>query len=704
MRKVSGGLAFFHSSIDLPCDTKDKALKSVCQNAVVVSVLLLADEHHHRLSSIILAVCAPVDEWHSHQSKVCRSAGECEEWVAEQASGGYGDHLQSILAGLASTETLQSAGFIVDSASASACSDGELISENDYATTYGSMLVALLAQRIRRCLWLTQGWPWSMSAILKGHGQERLLDRFIDDVRNFRELKNCSNKTKAAKDIEARHVFNKASNQQLIMAMRDRQQPGFLKDFVGVIKQHSRVAIGTQIVEDSFGTAKNARVVRTSSRYRKPERAMSSVLRHHVLDKRHRWLPIEADAPMYAKTARLGKDSFQPKVDRRSIEWAEVVSTSGATDWYSPKSENYSATTADLAMIKRALELGDANLMGNAWMGEIAGVSHNILLGVPSSEGVRWHHLLHHCDKSAVLAWPGVLSTIPGTGYNIFSHCTEAKGAAVIPVLNLEGLSACTFDWKAWAWVRRQPGVSARTLPVRMYAWITTGPSDALQTVARQCFWSLGRTSIEKFAGLRGAVIPEGSTLCEALIIAIQAILPGVSDDEVLQILQLRLCENDASSSLTEALLEVDDAAELLNRDDSQRLAQEAKSARSSRDAGAEFSKQYSAFHERVRPAAKPRARPSGKKQPRLPASISHSEAKKHIPPGTSIWRGLTRGEWCGQCPPRKRIQCSWFLKGERGAMEDIIRRLWLQHLELRGRPLADCPYPGLLDGGVLEA
>ena len=80
-----------------------------------------------------------------------------------------------------------------------------------------------------------------------------------------------------------------------------------------------------------------------------------------------------------------------------------------------------------------------------------------------------------------------------------------------------------------------------------------------------------------------------------------------------------------------------------------------------------------------------------------LPSTIPQAEAKQYIPPDTSIWRGVTRSEWCAHCKPFKRIQEPWVVGGEHAALVRILARLWRQYLKKEALPLDACPYVGLL-------
>lgn len=92
------------------------------------------------------------------------------------------------------------------------------------------------------------------------------------------------------------------------------------------------------------------------------------------------------------------------------------------------------------------------------------------------------------------------------------------------------------------------------------------------------------------------------------------------------------------------------------------------------------------------------RSRGRGSVAPQLPATIEQTMARLFCPQGGHIWRGLTRGEWCGHYPPFRRIHSKWSALGEEGSMKDILRRLWRMHAEHTGLDFPGCcPHWSLL-------
>ena len=65
-----------------------KVLKSCCQHALVVSLMLVEDHDNKRLLSIMTLPCMPLSENHSEQNKACRSVVLNRGYAAKVVSGG----------------------------------------------------------------------------------------------------------------------------------------------------------------------------------------------------------------------------------------------------------------------------------------------------------------------------------------------------------------------------------------------------------------------------------------------------------------------------------------------------------------------------------------------------------------------------------------------------------------------------------------
>lgn len=214
-------------------------------------------------------------------------------------------------------------------------------------------------------------------------------------------------------------------------------------------------------------------------------------------------------------------------------------------------------------------------------MGQLASVPHRLLLGVKNAGGqLMWFHALSRFDNSCVLVRHGRLLFLSGTRHRVFLHDAEAGKLVLLPIFSLGDISACTVEWKSWARTCRQPGLTPSSTLAQVLAWVVKGPATALEVAAQCCFWGMRRNQVEQYARLQGAVIHEGATFLDVLKISVMAMLPNLTQQELLEVLSTHMTENDVSASFAESLLEIDEAAELLERNDAQVPRKEAKKAR----------------------------------------------------------------------------------------------------------------------------
>lgn len=179
-----------------------------------------------------------------------------------------------------------------------------------------------------------------------------------------------------------------------------------------------------------------------------------------------------------------------------------------------------------------------------------------------------------------------------------------------------------------------------------------------------------------------------------------------------MDILGQRIALTTLNDELQPVLMEVDAAAEVLEKMDEDMLHSEQKDAKKHSEERSQFLAAYTGRRRSVCPAPLPSDAAKGKGRgrgrggsrgratdaPRYPSSIEHSTAARFLPDGASCWRGLTRQEWCGHFPPNLRIHQKWCVAGEAAALKGVIRRLWMQFAEHHGLEYpACCPHAQML-------
>ena len=189
--------------------------------------------------------------------------------------------------------------------------------------------------------------------------------------------------------------------------------------------------------------------------------------------------------------------------------------------------------------------------------------------------------------------------------------------------------------------------------------------------------------------GFRGCALRSSDTFVNVLKVAVGFVLTDLDD--------LRLKDSQPHCGIEEALLEVEDAYMCLDYQDLEGFATAQKKARAHSDSARDFANEFRSERKLVRQrkeaaegggAGKGKGKGKDKKPEeryKIPSTIPHSEAKKHIPPDTSIWRGVVRPQWCCHVKPFKRHSVPWLTYGEDVALKIMLRDMWKMYLFREG-------------------
>ena len=127
---------------------------------------------------------------------------------------------------------------------------------------------------------------------------------------------------------------------------------------------------------------------------------------------------------------------------------------------------------------------------------------------------------------------------------------------------------------------------------------------------------------------------------------------------------------------MTEALFQVDEAIQVLDKYDHEKLRDARKSAENNNFEHMEFCGSFSAKAKAVRGAIKGKKSAPKFKKKVLPHHVDQKTAAACMPPGASLWRDLKRGGWCSHLPPRKRISESFAKHGEQQLHMEQVRAI----------------------------
>jgi hypothetical protein len=193
----------------------DKALRSACQNSLVISCMMLAEGFNYKLSVVITSCSAPVAAWHSFQNRQLRSTDGSRKWLVEELEGRYRHHVEDILATMCSPSLLQELDLDIEDSSL--ISNDDLLEGQDVADILGGYSLALAARRWCRSLWFLRGWPCRMAGVMSDTGlKNEVLQDFKADLAAYRAMEAMPHKSVAIKSLLRRTCFNDVSVKQFV--------------------------------------------------------------------------------------------------------------------------------------------------------------------------------------------------------------------------------------------------------------------------------------------------------------------------------------------------------------------------------------------------------------------------------------------------------------------------------------------------------
>ena len=195
---------------------------------------------------------------------------------------------------------------------------------------------------------------------------------------------------------------------------------------------------------------KNAKQIRGSCKFGRPELAMARCLSKDVLGTRHKFKRVETCVGAIPRTAVLAKDSFIGDLKKDSIPFKDMVSTEQQTNWWSPGAKDMEAPTADLQM-KRDLA-SDFSQMRSSWLGGLFKMQHMFVFA-KAGAATKYYLPGTQIADSSVLCLPLAKRSFPGSNAVWFQPMT-AKQVCLVTVVDINDSSwvACRVSWRSWLW------------------------------------------------------------------------------------------------------------------------------------------------------------------------------------------------------------------------------------------------------------
>jgi len=268
-------------------------------------------------------------------------------------------------------------------------------------------------------------------------------------------------------------------------------------------------------------------------------------------------------------------------------------------------------------------------------------------------------------------------------------------------------------DWSGFYVQWLSPHTQARRHGVRGRPCIRAFPiSSVMATLGKlagsRAFYRLPLTTLRALAKYFRCDV-SGLSRFGTLLCLIRFCLPGLSEEQIMEILGLR-CDDPLEAICSAELEECEGAVDVLDRDERNALKGSKERHRSSKEERRQFAREYSKrkAHLKALAVAKAKAKAKAKTGAKAKAKltvpnnvfpavvISQAEAKRFLPPGAYIWRSWGQRCWIGRCPPLGSHSRTWLQYGQLRAARIVVKRCWADYLAMNGLPMTDCPIIGM--------
>jgi len=689
-------------------DQEAAALRRKCTNTMHLCAWLLSDPAIQVRSRMCFKLSAPTQQWHGNQNQQCRSPDACLDLACRWAQGlGWMESLAATVQLLQDPATLDSCGITTNFGQASLKQfdvEHPVVKDQDgLAQQFATLATNILRFRCRGMLFNWSCYPGLLAKLAGSPEVQRDTLRTMEA--DWKAWKAAS--AHAAHDAWWRRRLERSCFQQVVVqyAFKLAASAGFayVPPALASLVDDSFKSIGqTKLIEDTFHDQRDAETRGQSSKAMSAPRKFQICVASEVLEKTHNFQTIShKDYTLPLDGATFSPALCKPdKVRQCSIDLNPIT---GSLSWHSPTALSAQAVAADLQLM-RACSASDQWDLGSAsWRAAV--VPEGVVMKHRS-----WHHWmlsLSHVQGVAVLLWPlDPVQVVSGQPLSF------TPGAATVSQLAW----AVILDWEDWVALpcRWSSPLSAwklnghRRLPLTAIVCASVGEEvPLLRHCARQGFFRTDLVNLNKLVVDLG-VGTSHKDLANVMLALVRHLLPDISDEDLLSILQKRLPK--ASEYLD--ILESEEVSHELDEEDREACAKMRKQEDEKQGAASALKVEIRALHAKIRAkratsqvpgssaassssqASKKRktATKAVKQVPPAPEDLSEEQARDLMPPDARLYKDYSNNRWRGYYLEQSRSR-SWAVRSARDCCLEVLQFLWTCHKEHTGEA---CEIKGL--------
>lgn len=431
---------------------------------------------------------------------------------------------------------------------------------------------------------------------------------------------------------------------------------------------------------------------------------MGAAIGRQVIQRIHKFEGVALQSHPALRHVRLPNDAFHPSPKLESMPFAPISSANPKPHWYSPSGPNWGQRDADLELTNAAHDTGMWQKIDGAWQGCFLRGAHQLV--VKRKDSSDWFFPRVHWSDSAVLAVPAKMVSLVGSPSMCWMVDMEkARTPHYLAVWDLSEWEGSVYAWHSWNWQELHLS-SSEGLDPALRAFAKSPIDDLRRVLAKEAFFDMSVTNIKRFATNFGYQVGAAVGVFDVVFIVVQKVLQ-TSDAETLEICRKRLARTESKGEWCEELVQLDDASELLERQDQPAVAQERAAAVKATMEAADLKKQYSTKHKEIAVREKKAAAGRAKKPKKaeritIPAwpekDVDMAAARACCPKGGHIWASQRFGNWQAHYEPHARVSRAWSKYGYTNALNECLKYLWTKHSERFNIPIAELPVDGLFD------
>lgn len=708
-------------------DIVDSALAKAALNQLAVGTLVLLDRPGQIIERGIQRVASAVRLWYGEMSREVRSVWKGASWLMCQLRGEFMSSLFGILKVLGKPADLAWIGIKLPSL-ANLPADPDLrqalcMEQDELVQTIATFGMNLVGCRLIRCAYITHG--FSCRSILWRHGDEAVVQ---EELAKFKRAYDLDEKLRrehlenpGAEDLLASSQFRLVVVEQLAEALKEQnfgEVTAKLDQFLE--RKHNRL-LTSEVVENSFNRQKRMKA-RDTNRRLDLRRAWGVLLDRQVLDQVNDFQPVRFAGTQPTRSVTLPPAVQEPPLSGCSIDEASKLSSHKAKmDWYSPGASKHSLKYLTQVVMDYADKHSLWGSLDKVWLNCFFRASHSLMLR-EIGDRQSAYFALQDLSGCCAAVWPAIEVTRPSGAAELGDLVyfepkpnPEVEECFVV-ALAAERWEALWVQWRSPAWqVANLKQDAPQGFAVRAFGRPGAEWAPMLEVGARAAFWDLPLTTLKAIADYRGVVVEPKASLFSVLTAIVGGIL-DCDEVEVLDICRQRLAKmsHSASNSMSDVILELDEGQSFLDTDEKRELLSAKKRVGEATKDVSAFKDEYSVRRKACpAPARKGCASRRGpgvgtprvSRYPPVPRGMmTQQQAKALLPPGATIWRGLSNGTWNSHLAPFPRKGFQWCVYGENESCLMCIRHVWELYLEGEGKHVSDCPVQGLFPSTAANA